>query len=169
MKENSTKSAAKRLIAQLNSRSRFDAFEAAKQVWNMDGQLVLAQLIQTLRAGRRAFNRSAAAFAMQAVRNAKVIPALEGTVRNKSENPDVRGHAAESLAHYHRKSTHNLLIETLQDTSRDVRFWCAFALGQMHERKALRDLKSLLNDRRVVRGFSSCWKRSQGQYRNNRA
>jgi hypothetical protein len=56
-----TKSTAKALIGQLNRRNRIDAFEAAKQVWNIDGNAVAKELIETLRAGRRAFNRSAAA------------------------------------------------------------------------------------------------------------
>jgi len=150
-----TKSLARNLIAPLFAGNRMDAFEAAKQVWNMDGNEIVNDLLRALRTGKRKFNRSAAAYALQAVRIAKVIPALEKTVRNKSENPEVRGQAIESLAHYHRKSTHDLLIKTLQDPNRDVRFWCAFALGQMHERKALPDLKLLLHDQRLVRGFHS--------------
>jgi HEAT repeat protein len=92
---------------------------------------------------------------MQAVSSASVINALERTVRNKSENPDVRGYAAETLAHRHRRSTHNLLIKALQDPSKDVRFWCAFALGQMREKKAVSVLQLLLSDQRLVRGFHS--------------
>jgi HEAT repeat protein len=149
------KSTQKALIGQLNGRNRIDAFEAAKQVWNIDGNAVAKQLIETLRTGRRPFNRSAAAYAMQAVSSTSVINALERTVRNKSENPDVCGQAAETLAHHHRKSTHTLLIKALQDPSKDVRFWCAFALGQMREKKAVPVLQLLLSDHRLVRGFHS--------------
>jgi HEAT repeat protein len=155
VRTSSRKSTATALIVQLNGRSRIDAFEAAKQVWNIDGNAVAKELIQTLRGGRRAFHRSAAAYAMQAVSNASVINALERTLRNKSENPDVRGQAAETLAHRHRRSTHKLLIKVLQDPSKDVRFWCAFALRGMREKKALPILQMLLSDRRLVRGFHS--------------
>lgn len=155
MRTSLTKSTANALIGQLNGRNRIDSFEAAKQVWNIDANAAAKELIETLRAGRRAFNRSAAAYAMQAVSSASVINALERTVRNKSENPNVRGHAAESLAHRHRRSTHNVLIKALQDPSKDVRFWCAFALGQMQERKAVPILQLLLSDQRTVRGFYS--------------
>ena len=127
----------------------------------MDGNEIVDDLMRVLRTGKRPFNRSAAAYAMQAVRSAKIIPALERTMRNKSENPEVRGQAAESLAHCHRRSTHGLLIKTLQDPNRHVRFWCAFALGQMYERKALPGLKLLLNDHRVVRGFYSIAKEAR--------
>jgi HEAT repeat protein len=139
----------------LNGRTRFDAFEAAKQVWSIDGNAVVKELIRTLHAGRRVFNRCAAAYAMQAVSSVSAINALERTVRDKSENSDVRGHAAESLAHHHRRSTHNVLIRALQDPSKDVRFWCAFALGQMQEKRAVPVLQLLLTDERVVRGFHS--------------
>ena len=143
------------IIAQLNSANRIDAFEAAKEVWNIDGNAVAKQLIETLKRGRRAFNRAAAAYAMQAVSNLQVTIALESTVRNKSEYADVRGHAAEALAHRHRKSTHNLLLKTLQDPSKHVRFWCAFALGEMREKKAVPILRLLLSDQRQVRPFHS--------------
>ena len=150
-----TKSLPETIIAQLNSSSRADAFEAAKEVWNIDSSSVAKQLIETLKRGRRAFNRAAAAYAMQVVRDAHVTIALESTVRDKSENPKVRGEAAEALAHCHRKSTHNLLLKTLQDPSKEVRFWCAFALGQMRERKAVPILRLLMSDHRQVRGFHS--------------
>jgi len=153
MRAATTKSLQETIIAQLNGASRIDAFEAAKEVWNIDGNAVAKQLIETLKRGRRAFNRAAAAHAMQAVREIHVIMALESTLRNKSEYPDVRGHAAETLAHHHRKATHGLLLKTLMDPSKHVRFWCAFALGQMRERKAVPILRLLMSDQRQVRGF----------------
>jgi len=48
-----------------------------------------------------------------------------------------------------------LLIKVLLDPSKDVRFWCAFALGQMREKEAIANLRLLLNDSRPVRGFHS--------------
>lgn len=155
MGSDATKLLPESIVAQLNSANRIDAFEAAKQIWNIDGNAVAKQLIGTLKRGRRAFNRAAAAYAMQAVSNIHVTIALESTVRNKSEYPDVRGHAAEALAHRHRKSTHNLLLKTLQDPSKHVRFWCAYALGEMREKKAVPILRLLLSDQRQVWGFHS--------------
>lgn len=155
VKAATTKSLTETIIAQLNGASRVDAFEAAKEVWNIDGNAVAKHLIKTLKRGRRAFNRAAAAYAMQAVRDIRVTMALERTVRNKSEYPDVRGEAAEALAHCHGKSTHGLLLRTLRDPSKDARFWCAFALGQMREREAVPFLRQLSRDQREVRGFHS--------------
>jgi len=143
------------IIAQLNSANRIDAFEAAKQVWDIDGNAVAKQLVETLKRGRRAFNRAAAAYAMHAVSDIHVTIALERTVRNKSEYPDVRGQAAETLALRHRKATHDLLLKTLLDPSKHVRFWCAYSLGQMREKKAVPILRVLLDDPRQVPGFHS--------------
>lgn len=84
------------MIAQLNGSSRIEAFEAAKQVWNTDSKALAKPLVKVLRNGRRPFNRAAAAYAMQAVSSSSVTNALERAVRNESENPAVRGHAAET-------------------------------------------------------------------------
>jgi HEAT repeat protein len=88
------------------------------------------------------------------LRDPKSIPALEGAVSNKFENPRVRGEAAEALAHFHRKASHHVLLNGLADSSKEVRFWCAFALGEMGDADALPILKKLAaKDHRVVRGW----------------
>jgi HEAT repeat protein len=143
------------IIARLNGRNRIEAFEAAKKIWNIDGNALAKQLIQVLRSGRKPFNRAAAAYAMPSVSTPATIAALERTLRSETEAPDVRGHAAEALAHGHRKSTHALMRRYLKDSSKNVRFWCAFALGQMEDFSAIPDLKQLLQDKREVRGFHS--------------
>ncbi len=113
-------------------------------------------LIQLLKNGRRPFNRAAAAYALQVVSTPKTILALESTIRNKRENPRVRAEAAEALAHCHRRKSHDVLLAGLRDPSKDVRFWCAFALGEMAEKRAVPALKRLVaSDRRVVKGFHS--------------
>jgi len=110
MRTSLVKSAPNAIIARLNGSSRIDAFEAAKQVWNIDGSALAKPLIKVLRTGRRAFNRAAVAYAMQAASRSSVINTLERAVRKEAENPDVRGHGAETLAHCHRKSTHRLSL-----------------------------------------------------------
>jgi len=77
-------------------------------------------------------------------------------VSDTTENPRVRGEAAEALAHAHRKRSHDVLLKNLADPSKDVRFWCAFALGQMAEKRAIPFLKRLAAiDGRIVKGFHS--------------
>ena len=146
----------RRIITRLNGRSQLEAFEAAKAIWQDPDSKLERPLLATLRNGHRPFNRAAAAYAMQILRTSKTIIALERTVANKSENGRVRGEAAEALAHGHRKRSHEVLLVGLGDPSKDVRFWCAFALGQMAERRAIAVLTGLVaTDKRVVRGWQS--------------
>src|SRR5215472_1618502 len=144
------------VLSRLNGRNRVDALEAAKDVWKDSDKRLERPLILTLKKGRRVFNRAAAAFAMQMVTSPRTIRALETVVKNKSEHPRVRGEAAEALAHCHRKKSHDVLLTGLGDSSKDVRFWCAFALGEMAEKRAVPALKRLVvSDRRTVKGFHS--------------
>jgi HEAT repeat protein len=156
-----------RIVSRLNGRNQVDAFEAAKAIWEDSDERLERPLILTLKNGRRAFNRAAAAFAMQMVTSKRTIRALERTVKNKSERPRVRGEAAEALAHHHRKESHDVLIAGLRDSSKDVRFWCAFALGEMAEKRAVPALERLVgSDRRVVKGFHSVSKEAADALEN---
>jgi HEAT repeat protein len=149
----------RQLVSRLNGRSQTDAFEAAKAMWDDSDNQLERPLILTLRNGRRPFNRAAAAYALHMVTTPKTIIALERAVKNKSEHPRVRGEAAEALAHYHRKKSHDVLLRGLADPSKDVRFWCAYALGQMAEKRAVPALKLLVTtDKRPIKGFHSVGK-----------
>jgi HEAT repeat protein len=146
----------RRIVSGLNGRNQMDAFEAAKAIWEEPDRSLEWQLILTLTCGRRPFNRTAAAYAMQVVTTPRTIRALERVVKNKSEQPRVRGHSAEALAHCHRKKSHVALLTGLDDSSKEVRFWCAFALGEMAEKRAIPALKRLVaSDKRIVKGFHS--------------
>lgn len=124
-------------------------------------------LIQALKNGRSPFNRAAAAFALQMVTSPRTIKALERVVRNKSESSLVRGEAAEALAHCHRKRSHEVLLAALEDSSKEVRFWCAFSLGEMAEKRALLPLRRLAeSDKRTVKGFHSVAKEAADAIEN---
>lgn len=149
----------RQVVSRLNGWSQSDAFDAAKLIWNDSDTRLERPLIRILKKGRRPFNRAAAAFAMTMVTTPGTIAALEQAVKNKSEHPRVRGEAAEALAHSHRKKSHDVLLTELSDPSKDVRFWCAYALGEMAEKRAVPALKLLVtNDRRIVKGFHSVGK-----------
>jgi HEAT repeat protein len=157
----------RRVITQLNGRTLVQAFEAAKAIWQDCDMSLERPLLSTLRSGRRPFNRAAAAYAMPILKTPKIIRALERTMANKSENPRVRGYAAEALAHGHRKRSHDVLLRGLGDPSKGVRFWCAFALGEMAERRAVTVLKGLVaTDKRVVRGWHSVAKEAADALNN---
>jgi len=157
----------RQIVSRLNGRSQLDAFEAAKAVWEDSDKRLERSLILTLKNGRRSFNRAAAAFAMQMVTTPRTIRALESAVKNKSERPRVRGESAEALAHCHRRKSHDAVLAGLGDSSKDVRFWCAFALGEMAEERALLSLRRLAaTDRRIVRGFHSVAKEATDAIEN---
>jgi hypothetical protein len=170
----------RQIVSRLNGRNQVDAFEAAKAIWEDTGRRFKAfggpadkqldrPLIATLKRGRRAYNRAAAAFAMQMVSTPRTVRALESAVNNKSEHPRVRGEAAEALAHCHRTKSHDVLLAGLNDSSKDVRFWCAFSLGQMAEKRALPSLKRLAaTDRRMVKGFHSVAKEAPTRLRTSK-
>jgi HEAT repeat protein len=55
----------------------------------------------------------------------------------------------------------------INDSSKDVRFWCAFSLGEMAEKRALPSLKRLAaTDRRMVKGFHSVAKEAADAIEN---
>jgi len=143
-------------VDRLNGRSSVDAFGGAQELWEKDDPDSLRSVINTLRRGKRVLNRTAAAYALNLMHAKPAILALEKSVGNQQEHPRVRGQAAESLAHNHRENSHRLILKNLMDPSKEVRFWCAFALGQMDDGDALVNLRKLAEkDRRIVRGFWS--------------
>jgi hypothetical protein len=143
-------------LKRLNGRSSVDVFEAAKELWQRDDPDALRSVTSTLRHGKRAMNRTAAAYALNLMHGKSVIPALERSVNKRQEHPKVRGQAAESLAHNHREKSHRVLLRNLTDPSKEVRFWCAYALSEMSDRDALIPLRKLAEkDHRIVRGFWS--------------
>jgi HEAT repeat protein len=156
-----------RIVSRLNGRNQMHSFEAAKAIWEDPDKRLERQLILTLKCGCRPFNRTAAAYAMQVVTTPRTIRALERVVKNNSERPRVRGYAAEALAHCHRKKSHSVLLTGLGDSSKEVRFWCAFALGEMAERSAIPALERLVaRDKRIVKGFHSVAKESADAIKN---
>lgn len=131
------------VIAAIKGNSELAAFEAAKGIrFRLDARVV-APLVHVLEHGRRAMNRAAAAYALAEVSDAGAIAALEQTVANKLEDPKVRGYAAEALAHQHRQESHRVLLNNITDRCEEVRFWCAFAIGEMTETDTMPLLESL--------------------------
>lgn len=156
-----------KIVSRLNGPNQVDAFEAAKAVWQDADKQLERPLLLILKKGRRPFNRAAAAYAMQIVSTPRTIRALENVVRNKLERPRVRGEAAEALAHCHRRKSHDVLLRALADSSKEVRFWSAFALGEMAEPRAISALERLAaSDTRLVKRFHSVAKEAADAIRN---
>ncbi len=155
------------IISEMNGRTQMQAFEAAKAIWEEPDPQLIKPLTVLLQNGRKPFNRAAAAYAMQVLVNKQTIKALERAFVNRSEHPRVRGEAAKALAHGHRLKSHELLLRGLDDKSKDVRFWCAFALGEMAELRAIKALQHIAEtDKRIVKGFHSVAKEAIDAIRN---
>ncbi len=157
----------KALLEGLNSRSAFKANEAAQDIIRSSDPRLLPGIIRTLRSGRRLHNRIEAAYALRTMDGVQGTATLERIVSNRAENPHLRAFAAEGLAGRHRARSHTTLLRNITDGSREVRFWCAFALGQMRERKALPFLRALADkDHRILRGWWEVSKEARDAIRN---
>ena len=150
------------VLKRLNTTSGFIANDAGRDILNDPDPLLTPEVIRTLKKGKRVYNRVEAAYALSLLKGVKRTIALERTLSNRKENKVVRGFAAEALVHFHRKQTHSVLLRNLRDPSKEIRFWCAYALGEIRERKALPALQLLAeSDHRVVKGWWSVSKEAQ--------
>lgn len=144
----------KALLNALNGRSPLTANGAANEILQNRDPALLPALLRTLRQGDRLHNRIEAAYALRGYLGTYGTVVLERIVSDRSSNPHLRAFVAETLAHRHRPASHGVLLRNLSDRSAEVRFWCAFALGAMREKKALPPLKQLAEtDDRIVRGW----------------
>jgi len=142
------------VISRIGGPSSVFANQAAHEIFLDADPVLVPDLISVLKRGRRVFNRVEAAYALGILEGEKRTVALERTLSDKNENVTVRSFAAESLVLGHRSQTHSVLLRNLKDPSKEVRFWCAFALGQIGEKKALPALQWLAeNDHRIVKGW----------------
>jgi HEAT repeat protein len=163
-KRSTRKPRTRSLVERLNGRMSMDVYEAAKELWDRDDPGTLRSVIHTLKNGKQVMNRTAAAYALNWRETA--ILALEKSLDNRREHPKVRGQAAESLAHNHREKSHRVLLRNLVDPSKEVRFWCAYALAEMGEADAVIPLKTLLKrDHRIVKGFWSVSREARASVR----
>lgn len=90
--------------------------------------------------------RKMAAYSLGMLASDDGLNSLIDTLGNKSENPGVRGMAAEALISFRNPSTIPLLITCLADEAPEVRFWSAFALGQLGAGEALSELQRLVEE-----------------------
>jgi HEAT repeat protein len=150
------------VLKRLNAPSQFVANNAHHDILRDPDPALIPGVIRTLKKGKRVYNRIEAAYALQFLRGTRRTIALERTISNTKENKIVRGFAAEALVNGHRKETHAVLLRNLQDPSKEIRFWSAYALGQIRERKALPMLRKLAEcDHRSVKGWWSVSKEAR--------
>ena len=90
------------------------------------------------------------------------MDALLQTLADRQEDPDVRAHAAEALGHMADRlgaregDVLAALLRSLTDPSAYVRFWSAFALGNLGDPRAIPALERLAErDTQSVPGWWS--------------
>ena len=86
--------------------------------------------------GHTAQVRKAAAYALGCFQDQGATADLCRVLKSASEEPSVRGQAAEALGYLRDHSAFSSLLEAASDPSPEVRFWTAFALGQLGDRRA---------------------------------
>jgi HEAT repeat protein len=147
----------KALLDALNSPTGRKANGAAQAIIQSPDPALLPGIVRILLHGKRLHNRIEAAYAMRGMRGTNGrdgAATLEKILANRKEKAYLRAFVAETLADRHRPTSHDVVLRNLADPSAQVRFWCAFALGQMRDRNALPLLASIAeNDHRIVRGW----------------
>lgn len=116
-------------------------------------------LISAIRHSNEDFVREYAVYILGWLNDERGVEPLMDILKNDKESSRLRAQAAESLGHLgtaHAAVSISLLISTMQDTSPEVRFWVAFALGELGDQTALHTLEHhAKNDTSVIPGWGS--------------
>jgi HEAT repeat protein len=132
--------------------------QAAQVLSETPGRRVRQGLERLLASHERASVRAGAAWALGFhPQGPQAAGSLLRTLADQNEEADVRAHAAEAIGHLadrlgaHERDALAALLHALRDGSAEVRFWAAFALGNLGddaaipalERLAARDVESV--------------------------
>lgn len=116
---------------------------AAQSLGELRSSRALPLLVAALRAEPEVDVRTAIVSALGSLRDARTFRPLVQLLNRKSEDPVVRGMAAEALADLPHSGAAAVLMTALSDPSAEVRFWAAFGLGQLGAWHALPQLELL--------------------------
>jgi HEAT repeat protein len=142
------------LLSAFNDQDSRLSWEAAKSLAIVRSKRALRPLIITLVEAEDSNKRQAAAYALGWLCDKRAVEPLLKTLTQRSEDERVRSQAAESLGFLKDKRAAGPLIVALKDPSTEVRFWSAFALGQLGDRRALPQLKRLATtDKTILDGW----------------
>lgn len=129
-------------------------WEAAKALCALDrGGSLFRELLTR---GADAGTRRVAAYALGRLRETSAEEDLCRVLDSVAEDPGVKGQAAEALGYLARESSLSCLLRAAHDPSPEVRFWTAFALGQIGSREAESVLEHLAEtDHASVEGWGT--------------
>jgi HEAT repeat protein len=137
----------------LDDPDRYLRAEALRSLGVLGDGRTISRLIKVLRTHPDPNDRQFAAYALGNFDSPSATVALRQVLKDTAEAPVVRSHAAEQLVY--RRSAVGDLIKALRDSSTDVRFWCAYSLGEGRVKRAVPELRRLTKDRSRVRGWWS--------------
>jgi HEAT repeat protein len=104
-------------------------------------------LERILVSGRSPEARKRAAWALGFLNDEEAASALLRTLGDRKDEADVRAYAAEALGHMAPHSPHDealaALLRALNDPAPEIRFWSAFALGNLGDERAIPALQQL--------------------------
>lgn len=118
-------------------------WESAKVLGIIGSKRAVRPLITSLLEAESVESRTAAAYALGFIGDKRALDPLLHVLLNHKEEAKVRGEAAEALALLRDTRAVVPLIECLKDDSPEVRFWSAYALGELGDKKALPELERL--------------------------
>jgi len=133
-------------------------WEASKALGSIKSRKALKPLVNILLQDEDIEKRVASAYALGLLRDKRAIEPLLRVLQNKAEQPKVRAQTAEALVWFNdrRKTVVDSLIVGLKDASVEVRFWSAFALGELKIKRAVNKLKQMAaEDAEVLPGWWS--------------
>jgi HEAT repeat protein len=152
----STRLIACSLVAQLNVGSASTAlahaledggddglvWEAAKALIRLRAENAAPNLVRVLRQGNSS-QQSAAAYVLGWLGVSNTAPALQAAALNPNLAVEARGHAAEALGVMEAREAVPDLITLLSDASPEVRYWAAYALGQIGDPGSISSLERM--------------------------
>ena len=117
---------------------------------------VTEALVSAMQRDRDIDVRFAAAYALGLLDDERKIEPLIATLDDRNEEPKVRAIAAETLGNSLDLRALEPLIDALSDPAVEVRFWAAFAVGELGAEAALPELRRLAEtDEAVLPGWWS--------------
>jgi HEAT repeat protein len=150
------KSVARDLLAVFDETDPTMYWEAAKSLGFIRSKRVVKPLVDLLYRSTDANMRSAIIYALGLIGDKRALIPLLEVLRDVKGESSVRAHAAEALAFLRRSEAVSSLINSLKDESSEVRFWSAYALGEVGDVRALPELERVaLSDHDSLPGWWS--------------
>lgn len=150
----SNKGATKSLLKAFDNSNAKLYWEAAKSLGILGSKRAVRRLINYLTKGEIVDKRVAAAHALGLIGDKRALDPLSYVLLDDNEPSVLRGEIAESLANLGDSDATLSLIQSLRDKSPEVKFWSAYALGEIGNKSALPELEWVKeNDHSVLLGW----------------